>query len=137
MHTGVSGLCTDLQRHWQSEEHPLFLVAWLLHPNYMTAARSLLDLDWRGTPMSYFTSFNIASAAGGYFRKWFPGEEIAASRVMQQLFDFLPEGEVQPSHFPVVSGSNMIRTEKWAGRGPNFRGLYTSLGGAPSWRVWP
>lgn len=112
VHTGVSGLCTDLQRHWQSEEHPLFLVAWLLLPDYMTAARSLLDLDWRGTPMSYFTSFNIASAAGGYFRKWFPGEEIAASRVMQQLFDFLTEGEVQPSHFPVVSGSNMIRTEK-------------------------
>lgn len=79
----------------------------------MTAARSLLDLDWRGTPMSHFTSSNMANAAGGYFRKWFPGEEIGASRVVQQLFDFLTEGEVQPSHFPVVSGSKTYREVGW------------------------
>ncbi|KAK1867796.1 hypothetical protein I4F81_010296 [Pyropia yezoensis] len=105
--TGISGFYHNLERRWMSEEQPLFVLAFCVHPRYMKMARALLDVDRRGTPVAHFSSPCLSNAAAGYYLKWFPGDSAAASAVVQQLFDFLTDDAVRRNYLrQVFEGQN-------------------------------
>eukprot|EP00170_Pyropia_yezoensis_P002135 contig_9020_g2139 len=47
---GKSSLCSDLERRWAQEKHPLFMLAICQHPQYMEAAKKLVRQEGSTIP---------------------------------------------------------------------------------------
>jgi hypothetical protein len=67
----------EVEKRWNALEHPLFLLAYLLHPKYNGTARKLLRTIQNSNGKHFFDISRMIQCGRFYFKRYFP--TIAAS----------------------------------------------------------
>ena len=99
-----STLSCDISKRWNAQEQPLYVLAYLLHPQFMDTAMNMLVRMENSAEFSHVFSKRVwARVSSAYFEKWFPNhEQLSASELPIEfsMYNYLTNESFRMSTFP-------------------------------------